>query len=182
MRILFFFILALGFSACQNLDEYKPSIEQLQNDWTAQTAMVDSLQREIEKQKTDFLNEQKAFKFDVNVVGSMVPEKSIRFKEAEKACHYAINGYATITAEMATYLTEWQKQTQEMDALSSGLKKGKIDGDIPSRIADLRAKIEESQQKMTTWKSNANAVSAACRASFDNFKVILEEYFPGQNS
>ncbi|MBK6824981.1 MAG: hypothetical protein IPG87_19150 [Saprospiraceae bacterium] len=63
--------------------------------------------------------------------------------------------------------------TAEVDALSTGLKEGKLEGDVMAKINELKTSAASATSMIDTWNSSTMSAKEAAMKAYDSFKQTL---------
>lgn len=123
--------------SCQNLDQYRQPISELQTKWEQTTLALlelpDSLQQT--QARVTALSEQ----LDSNTINQPLSEI-----QAE---------VITLSQEVDAFINRWQEQQSQVDALVKGWREGRLPKAPEASIGALEQIISSARMSLTTWSA-----------------------------
>lgn len=167
-NFVFAFISILIIVSCKNVDQYRAPIESLTAEWSKATETVMNTYGSIGTSATMMNTFVDSFKIDSTKKWSknaMMMMDSMR--TAFVAQH---NGITRLTSEVEEFKNKWTSMTADMDALSKGLKEGKLEGDVMVKVNDLKANCQMALTQSEQWNKNIMGAQTTVVQAWDLFK------------
>ncbi|MCC6817173.1 MAG: hypothetical protein IT267_12230 [Saprospiraceae bacterium] len=165
-------LLGLAFTSiilsCKNVEQFRAPIELLTAEWAKAQEAVMNTHGQLDASATFMQTFVDSFKIDSTMKWSknaMMTMDSMRI--AFEAQHNGINRLKT---EVDEFKTKWVELTKDVDALSMGLKDGKLEGDVLTKVNDLKTNAEMALTQSEAWNKNIMGAQATVVQAWDYFK------------
>jgi hypothetical protein len=180
MRIIIAFALPLLFlTACNSVEKHRAGIEGLATQWDEATAQVTEFAGTLQAEQSAFT--QNLSTLQVNE--EMLAKVKDAAKKEELASAYASlqssgASFASLTAEVGNFVSTWSEKAAEVNTLKEGLANGKLEGDVPAKIAELTALVTDATSKLGTWKEQFETAKASQTSQQASYQGLVQELFP----
>lgn len=149
---------------------YKASIDALATSWDSTTAVVSGFAGKLQEETTGM----------TNALAGMVVAEGAKMDEAAtaKVAELQANGKAQVdavsalSAEVATFVSQWGEKATQLASLKDGLAAGKLEGDVEGTIAALTTAVAEGGTKVTEWTGKLDAAKAAFAEVVNQFTAM----------
>ncbi|MEZ4932817.1 MAG: hypothetical protein R2788_11945 [Saprospiraceae bacterium] len=179
MKNVFFFLSVLFvFNACQNIEQYKPGIEDLSAKWDSTGTIVNNFAATLNNEIAGQTKMVSSMELPETVLTSLSDEAKTQVNEAKMACAKIGNDFSGIQQEVNTFKAEWETKGAELTALKDGLAAGKLEGDVVGKIAELNTFIADAGTKLAAWNTNLETAKAAFVSSHGNYTTVLASVMP----
>lgn len=162
---------ALTVMACKSVEQYRAPIEALTAEWSKTGEMVMNTTSQLENANTFLGGMVDSFKIDSTKKWSN--NALADMNEARTAFMAQVQGLSGLVTEVNDFKSKWQSMTADVDALSTGLKNGKLEGDVMAKINDLKANSATAISQCESWNKNIMGAQATAVKAWDMFKQAL---------
>ncbi|HRI34250.1 MAG: hypothetical protein IPO85_05620 [Saprospiraceae bacterium] len=155
--------------ACKNVEQFRAPIEALTADWAKAGASVTEVGSLLNTTQvmmasmSDSLVVAPTAKLKPGVMASLDSIKTIYTNQ--------LAGLGTLGNDLKAFSSSWQEMSTKVDALSAGLKSGKLDGDVMAQINELKTASTDAMSKADGWKSAIEAAKTAAMGAYDLYKT-----------
>lgn len=172
MKKLFLFLLpAVLLIACNSVEKHRAPIEQLSTNWDATTKAITDFQAQVSGDLTTYTQALASVQPDDATRAKMTPDKVIVWEASQKTVTDALGAYAPLQKTVNDFVVTWTEKSAEVTALRDGLAKGKLEGDVDEKIAELNAMIATANENLNAWKASY----ATVKGSVDTNMASLQQ-------
>ncbi|NOT38750.1 MAG: hypothetical protein HOP11_15355 [Saprospiraceae bacterium] len=154
--------------SCKNVDQYRAPIDSLTAEWTKAGENVMNTYGSIGTSKIMMNTFVDSFKIDSTKKWSK--EALIMMDSMKTAFVAQYNGINKLSTEVEEFKNKWTTMTADVDALSKGLKEGKLEGDVMVKINDLKANCQMAVTQSEAWNKNVTGAQTTVVQAWDLFK------------
>ncbi|HUR31465.1 MAG TPA: hypothetical protein VMZ69_08520 [Saprospiraceae bacterium] len=165
MKNLFFFLLPLLVFACKSVEKHREPIMKLSSDWDATTKDITDFQAMVSADLTTYTKSLAAVQPDDATRAKMTPQQVTVWEASQKTVTDALGSYAPLQKTINDFVATWTEKSAEVTALKDGLEKGKLDGDVDAKIAELNAMNATARENLNAWKASYATVKGSVDAS-----------------
>lgn len=155
MRKLFVFVFLLGFTlGCTNVEQHREAIESLSANWDTMTQEVTNFSTEVTQEIANWQGELNNMRLAEGIQpdqGLMVQLDSLKSVGQKQGV-----AFKEIQGEVSTFVTAWETQTADVNALKSGLDNGKIAPELIAKIDSLNTSLIEAATTLENWELKLN--------------------------
>ncbi|MBK8627152.1 MAG: hypothetical protein IPN86_16780 [Saprospiraceae bacterium] len=180
MKKLLLFALPLFLFSCKpGVEAHKVAIEELGTSWDAATSAVTEFSNGITTDINGYTESASALMLDSVTTASLKGDVATKWAEATTAYKAATSdAYAPVQNELNEFVTMWTAKAGEVTALKDGLAAGKIEGDIPAKIADLSSLVTQANEKVAAWTAKKAELKTAADSALGMLKSVYEVVAP----
>ena len=172
MKKLFLFLLpALLLVACKSAEKHRAPIEKLSSDWDATTKAITDFQAEVSADLTNYTKALAAVQPDDATRAKMTPEQVTVWEASQKTVTDALGSYAPLQKTINDFVATWSEKSAEVTALKDGLAKGKLEGDVDAKVAELNAMIATANENLNAWKASYATIKGSVDASMASLQA-----------
>ncbi len=171
-NLLFVSALLMTMISCNSVEQYRAPIEALTTEWSKAGEAVMNIAGSVDGSVTFMNTFVDSFKIDSTKKWSknaLMTMDSMRV--AFTAQH---NGVTGLASEIAEFKTKWTTMTADVDALTTGLKNGKLEGDVMVKINDLTTNAQLAMTQTEGWNKKVMAAQTTVVNAWDLFKKAAE--------
>lgn len=176
MKKLFFFLLPLLVLSCKGVDQYRPSVEEVSTSWDSTTKAASDFSGMVASDMTNYTKALASMNVDEATAKKLKPEQVTAWQAAQKGATDALSAYAPLQKTIGDFMKTWTEKSADVNALKEGLAKGKIDGDVNAKVADLKAMIATANENLTAWKASYATIKNGAVASLTNLQQMMASY------
>ncbi len=173
-----FLLLALPlfvFSCKPGVSAHKDAITKLGTDWDAATTAVTAFAEGLTKEVTSFTEQGQAMTLDSAAIAGLKGDAGSKYKMALDAYRKAtVDSYTPVQGELTEFVSMWTEKAGSLSALKDGLAAGKIEGDVPAKIAELTSLVTQGTAKVGTWTAKQAEIKTAADAALATLKTAYE--------
>jgi chromosome segregation ATPase len=180
MRIIIALALPLLFlTACNSVEKHRAGIEGLATQWDEATAQVTEFAGTLQSEQSSFTQSLSTLEVNEEMLAKV---KDAAKKEELSASFASLQSsgasFASLSAEVSNFVSTWTEKAAEVNALKEGLASGKLEGDVPAKIAELTTLVTDATTKLGTWKEQFDAAKAAVSTQQASYQGMVNELFP----
>lgn len=158
MKKLFLFALPLLLISCKGVEQYRAGIEELSGNWDNTTKAVTDFSGMVSSDLTNYTKALAGVQLDEMTAKKLKPEQTTAWNAAQKAVTDALGAYAPLQQNIGDFVKTWSEKSADLTALKDGLKAGKIDGDVTSKLAELGGLVTSANDNLTAWTGSYGTV------------------------
>ncbi|MEP7196784.1 MAG: hypothetical protein ABI851_09695 [Saprospiraceae bacterium] len=158
--------------SCKNVDQYRAPIESLTSEWAKAGEAVMATGSSIGTAST-FLNSMvDSFKIDSTKKWSKNAMMSM--DSMKQAFMAQVQGISGLISEVSDFRAKWMTMSADVEALNSGLKNGKLEGDVMAKINDLKSNCAMAMTQSEAWNKNVMGAQTTAVTAYDKFKTAMK--------
>lgn len=165
---LFLLVSCLIIASCNSVEQYRAPIESLTAEWSKAGEGVKLAAGNIST-SANFLN---------NMVDSFMIDSTKKWNKLgldtmnmmKTAFMAQVQGINNLSTDINDFTNKWATLTADVDALSMGLKNGKLEGDVMAKINDLKANCAMAATQTEQWNKNMMGAQATAVNAWELFK------------
>ncbi len=154
--------------ACKNVDQFRAPIETLAADWAKTGTMVTDAATEVNTLISDLTSLQDSM--TVPAGSKMAADATAMLDSLKNGYMAQVQGLGTIAGEITGFTEKWTAMTADVDALSAGLKDGKLEGDVMTKVTELNDAVKAATTSVDGWKTAAAAAKEAAMSMYNMYK------------
>ncbi len=168
-------------SACNSVEKHRASIETLSTQWDEATSSVTEFAGMLQTEQANFQQSVTGMQVSEDVLAKVKDAaKKDAITQGYAALQSAGTSMGSISAEVANFVTGWTEKAAEVNALKEGLANGKLEGDVPAKVAELTAMVTDATSKLTTWKEQFEQAKSTLAAQQADYQNLVAEFMPKQ--
>jgi hypothetical protein len=106
---------------------------------------------------------------------SLSPENLQQAKELQAVAQTSLGKLTGIEEGLTPFITQWQNQGNEVEALTSGLESGALPADVATQISNVQTNLEGASTQLNEWKSTYQEATSGYTAAYESFMALLPE-------
>ncbi|MEN0006801.1 MAG: hypothetical protein AAF798_21785 [Bacteroidota bacterium] len=178
MKKVFLSLVLVSFFACNNVAQYAEAIGTLSSDWESTTQLVTALTGKISGAQEMLSGLQGQMNLTDEVKG-LLSEDQLGLVTQYITQFGGFNDViGNLSSEVFGFVGNWQEKAKDLEALTSGLEAGKIEGDIQAKIAGLSTMVTEAKGKVAGWEETLSGTTSKAQSVFGQFKSIIDAVMP----
>lgn len=154
--------------ACKNVDQFRAPIETLAADWAKTGTMVSDAGAEVNSVISSLTSLQDSL--TVPATSKLNAATTTMLDSLKNAYMSQVQGLGGVANEITAFTQNWTTLTADVDALSMGLKDGKLEGDVLAKVKSLTENITSAATTVDGWKSTAAAAKEAAMSLYNMYK------------
>lgn len=167
-NLLFVTALLITMVSCNSVEQYRAPIEALTAEWSKAGESVMNVAGSIDGSMTFMNTFVDSFKIDSTKKWS---KNALMMMDSMKVAFTAQhNGVTGLASEIADFKTKWTTMTADVDALATGLKNGKLEGDVMAKINDLSSNAQLAMTQSEAWNKKIMAAQTTVVNAWDLYK------------
>ena len=166
MKKLFLFLLpALLLVACKSAEKHREPVMKLSSEWDATTKDITDFQATVSADLTNYTKTLAAVQPDDATRAKLTPQQVTVWEASQKTVTDALGSYAPLQKTINDFVATWSQKSAEVTALKDGVEKGKLDGDVDAKIAELNAMNATARENLNAWKASYATIKGSVDAS-----------------
>lgn len=180
MKFLVALALPLLFlTACNSVEKHRAAIDTLSTQWDEATAQVTEFAGSLQAEQSNFTQSLSSLQVNEEMMAKVKDAaKKEELTNAFASLQSAGAPLASLTAEVSNFVAGWTEKAAEINALKEGLANGKLEGDVPAKIAELTAQVTDATTKLGAWKEQFEAAKSAMSSQQASYQGMVQELFP----
>lgn len=158
--------------ACNNVDQYRTPIEALSTEWAKAGQTVTATASSLETSNTFLVGMIDSFKIDSTK--KLSKNAMMKMDSMKTAFMAQVRGISGLITEVNDFKTKWSTMTADVDALTTGLKNGKLEGDVMTKINDLKSNASMAMTQAASWTKNINGAQETAVRAYSEFKEAMK--------
>ncbi len=172
-KLIFLSILALAFTACNNVGKFKESIESLSSDWESTTSQVMAVVDQVSQAQTQAKSAMETMQPSEELAAQLNEEQKDKIGELQQKVQEQMATLGDLSKEAFEFVNKWQENGEKLEALEEGLSSGNLPSDAQSTIDELRAMVETANEKVSSWSEQANGAKEAVSNATQSYNEIV---------
>ncbi len=157
--------------SCNNVEQYRAPIEALTAEWTKAAETVNTSTTNLTTAANFLSTYVDSFKIDSTKKWSKVA--LMKMDTAKTAFVAQLQGVNGLVNEANEFKAKWTSMSADVDALTAGLKSGKLEGDVMVKINDLKANCAMALTQTEGWSKNVMGAQTTAMNAWDMFKSAM---------
>ncbi|MCB0570149.1 MAG: hypothetical protein KDC66_10315 [Phaeodactylibacter sp.] len=165
-------LLALAFS-CSNVGKFQEAINTLSTDWDAATAQVTEAVNKISQTQDMAKSALSAMNPDETVMAKLTDEQKTKIDELKQGVQGQMASLGQLAQTAFEFVSKWQKEGENMEALKEGLANKKLPKDVQATIDNLKAMATTGTENAASWNEQASAAADAANQASQAYNELI---------
>ncbi|HRG32509.1 MAG: hypothetical protein JNK69_15595 [Saprospiraceae bacterium] len=170
-KLSILFVSFLVVVACKNVDQFRAPIEALTAEWSKAGTAVTDAGTQVSAVASSLTALQDSMMIDPAL--KLKPATVTVLDSIKNTFMAQVQGLGNLSTEIAGFSEKWATMTAEVDALSTGLKEGKLEGDVMAKINELKTSAASAASMVDGWNSSTMSAKEAAMKAYDAFKQTM---------
>ena len=158
--------------ACKNVDQYRAPIDSLSTEWTKAGEVIMATGSSLET-ATTFLNAM-VDSFKIDSTKKFSKPAMMKMDSMKTAFMAQIQGISGLSTEVNDFKAKWATMTADVNALTTGLKDGKLEGDVMAKVNDLKSNCATALTQAEGWNKNIKGAEKTAVNAYDAFNSAMK--------
>lgn len=178
MKKLILFALPLLMISCKGVEQYRAGIEELSGNWDTTTKAVTDFAGMVSSDLSNYTKALASVSLDEMTAKKLKPEQVTAFQAAQKGVTDALGAYAPLQQNINDFVKTWSEKSAEVTALKDGLAAGKIEGDVPAKLAELNGLVASANENLTAWQATYATVKGGVDKAMGDLTALMATFAP----
>lgn len=175
-KLILFSVLALAFTSCSNVAQYKDAIDTLSGDWEGTTAKVTAMVEQISQTQTMAKSALDAMAPSEEITAQMSDEQTNLLNGLKEEVSGQLGSVGDLSKTAFEFVSKWQSEGENLNALTDGLTAGKLPEDAQGMIDGLTGLVQEGNTNVETWGEQVNTIKEAVTAASASYSSLIGSF------
>ncbi|MCG8332084.1 MAG: hypothetical protein MI974_30650 [Chitinophagales bacterium] len=175
-KLIVFSILALAFTACSNVGQYKEAIEGLSSNWEETTTKVSGVVDQISQAQEMAKSALASMSPSEEIVAQMSEEQTSTLNGIKESVQAQMGGLGELSKTAFEFVNKWQAEGETLKGLTDGLSNGKLPKDVQTTIDGLKGIVDEANTNVEGWNGQLGSAKEAVGAAVQAYTDLMGSF------
>jgi flagellar biosynthesis chaperone FliJ len=175
-KIMIFAAFLIGFTACTNVEKFRPEVESISEDWTKTELMITELATSVGMSQNALIEKVQELNIGDVIFQKIPQEKRDELQAAQGEIMSVVEEYNGVLGEINQFGNEWGAKTEKLEALKAGLDAKKIEGNPAAQISELKNTLDMANNNLTNWMDKVEALKFKGASKIGVLESLMESY------
>lgn len=174
-KLTLLFFLPLLFTACNSIEKYRAPIDEVAKMWSETTKEVTTFSDLINStisQANNATSEMTPSPEQLKEAGEEVNDSFMGIKTEYME---ALKAFTPIQNQLGDLMKNWGEKTSVLTGLTEGLAAGKLEGDIMSKVTDLKQTATDATESLSGMRDSFQGANSQLTSTVEKWKAMYAQ-------